>query len=391
MTDTSSAVAVHGTADERFASVAETFASVFEGRPTMGGALAIVVDGEPVVDLWAGVADATTGDPWGESTRSVIFSCSKGVSAIVLGRLVADGVLDYDDAVARHWPEFAVAGKAGVTIGDVLSHRAGLSAPRNDLSLDEVLTPTGVADALAAQSPLWEPGTAYSYHALTQGWLLGEIVRRATGSTIGELLARDISGPLGADVSIGLPESARGHVATMHVGATLAAHDATTPEGVPAFDAYWSRRAMTLGSAFPSTLVDGRSGFNDPRVQATEIPAAGGVATARGLATVWAAVADARILDDGTRQRATRVRSQGAPHFAAPGPWPRWGMGFQLDSEARRYLTPTSLGHDGAGGQVAFADPDHRVGFAFLTNEMEAGDDRATRVVDALREVLVSR
>lgn len=384
-------VDIQGGGRAEFSRVIDAFRGTFENRPTMGGALAIVVDGEPVVDVWAGVADAETGDAWGENTRSVIFSCSKGITAVVIARLVAERMLDYDDPVARHWPEFAVAGKSGITIGDVLAHRAGLSAPRQELTLDHVLSPTGVADPLASQSPLWEPGTAYSYHALTQGWLLGEVVRRATGSTIGELLARDIAGPLGAAVFIGLPESERGHVATMHVGATLAALDATTPQGVPAFDAYWARRAMTLGSAFPSTLVEGRSGFNDPRVQASEIPAAGGVATARGLATVWAAVADARILDAETRQRATRVRSEGAPHFAAPGPWPRWGMGFQLDSEARRYLTPTSLGHDGAGGQVAFADPDHRVGFAFLTNEMEAGDDRATRVLDALPEVLVTR
>jgi CubicO group peptidase (beta-lactamase class C family) len=157
----------------------------------------------------------------------------------------------------------------------------------------------------------------------------------------------------------------------------------------------WLLRAMTLGGALPPDLVGDGRGFNDPRIQAAQIPGAGGIASARALATIWASTVSrtegVRLLDDSTLDAALAPQVDGPPVFDAPPPWPRWGMGFQLDSEARRYLTGSSFGHDGAGGQVAFADRDHELGFAFLTTAMEAVDDvRATRVIDALRETLAS-
>lgn len=181
-------------------------------------------------------------------------------------------------------------------------------------------------------------------------------------------------------------------MAPSHVGPTLRAlteiqlRDA--PDGVD-----WNGRAMTLGGALPRELVEDGGGFNDPAVRAAEIPGAGGIATARALAAIWSAtVAETdgvRLLDTATLAVALEVASDGPPVFPVPAPWPRWGMGFQLDSEARRYLTPSSFGHDGAGGQVAFADPETGVGFAFVTNQMEAIDDhRATRLIDAVRVAL---
>jgi CubicO group peptidase (beta-lactamase class C family) len=375
--------------------VADEFQKAFVGNPTMGAALAIRVDGTPVVDLWGGVADARTQRPWQENTASVVFSCTKGLSAILAARLVQDGHLDYQAPVARYWPEFAAMGKEATTITDLLAHRAGLSAPRVDLTVDDVVDWQRMALVLQGQRPLWEPGTAHGYHAITHGWLIGQVIRTVTGASVGEYFHELIAGPLNADAWIGLPEEERDRIAHQTVGQTLAdlvadqsaARDLTGPD--------WLDRAMTLGGAFSATLVGENSGFNDYRLQAAQIPGAGGVATARALAAIWSATVTetdgVQLLSRATTDAATHVQSEGTPVFATEdGPFARWGMGFQLDSGARRYLTPQGFGHDGAGGQVAFAEPDLKVGFAFTTNLMEARDSRGTDIVDALRHTLSS-
>ena len=384
---------IQGTVRPGFERVGEAFAASFDAAPDMGAALAVRVEGEPVVDLWAGIADSRDSDAWARDTATVIFSCTKGLMSILAARLVQEGRLDYDAPVAEYWPEFAQAGKAGVLVRHVLSHRSGVSAPRRDLALADVLDWSRVTATLAEQEPLWEPGTGYAYHALTHGWLIGEVIRRLTGAEVGEHFAATVARPLHADAWIGLPVAEAGRVAELRVGSSLAAlvaqQAAARTPGAPD----WGERAMTLGGAFPPELVGPGSGFNAPEVRAATIPGAGGIATARALAAIWSAtVAETdgvRLLDDGILDSALEVQSEGPPVFDVPGPWPRWATGFQLDSEARRYLGASSFGHDGAGGQVAFADRASRVGFAFLTNQMEAIDDvRATRVVDALREAL---
>ena len=385
---------VEGFVAPGFEPVADAFVRAFAGRPEMGGAVAVRVDGETVVDLWGGVADARTGRAWQHDTSSVVFSCTKGLVSILAAKLVGDGLLDYDAPVADYWPEFATAGKQHTLVKHLLSHRAGLSAPRVDLTAGDVVDWQRVIAALQGQEPLWRPGEGYAYHALTHGWLVGHVIRAVTGSTVGEYFRAAVTAPLGVDAWIGLPEAERARLAHQSVGATLtelirsqtAARDLTRPD--------WPDRAMTLGGAFTTALVTEHGGFNSPEVLAAEIPGAGGVATARALAAIWSATVvetdGVRLLDPAAVAEATRVQSEGAPVFAAAGPFPRWGMGFQLDSEARRYLTPSGFGHDGAGGQVAFADPDLGVGFAFTTNQMEAVDDRGTSVVDALRGVLLA-
>jgi CubicO group peptidase (beta-lactamase class C family) len=243
---------------------------------------------------------------------------------------------------------------------------------------------------LAAQRPLWPPGSGYAYHAITHGWLAGEVIRRVAGMSVGEAFARLVTGPLNAAAWIGRPGP---NVAHLQVSPGLAAlWDADRARDTPEAP-FWPYRSMTLGQALPGALVRGEEGFNDPRVQAAEIPGAGGIATASALAEIWSAtVADTagvRLLQPATIAAATAVQTEGAPVFYLPPPYPRWGMGFQLDSEARRFLTPGSFGHDGAGGQVGFADPAYRLGFAFVTNWLEGADDlRATGIIDALRTVL---
>ena len=384
---------IHGSVDPGLESVRDAFVRAFDGKPQMGAALAIRHRGRLVVDLWGGVADPSAGTPWRDDTVSVIFSCTKGLTSLLAARLVQEGRLDYEALVTDYWPEFGAAGKAGTRVEHLLSHRAGLSAPREPISPAGITDWDAVAAQLAAQEPLWEPGTHYAYHAITHGWLGGELIRRITGMSFGAYLRELVGDPLHLDTWVGLPPELEPRVAPMAVGPTLARLTAQQEAEAPVDRPDWLGLAMTLGGALPRELVGPGTGFNAAPIREAEIPGAGGISSARSLATVWSATVveteGVRLLDDATIAAATVPQSEGEPFFPVPDPWPRWGMGFQLDSAARRYLSPASFGHDGAGGQVAFADPDAEVGFAFLTNQMEAIDDvRATRIVDVLRAEL---
>lgn len=384
---------IHGTFETRFLPVRDVFAAAFRGRPRMGAALAVHHRGELVVDLWGGMADARSSVPWTSDTSTVIFSCTKGIMAILAARLVEAGQLDYDLPLADLWPEFGARGKNTVTVGDALAHRAGVSALHQSVDLAQALNWQEMTRLLAEQEPLWEPGTGYGYHALTHGWLSGEIIRRITGKTPGEFLHETLAEPLMAQLQLGVPEDRQGDIAHLEAGPSLQelvrSQQAARQPGVPD----WPGWALTLGGAFPQELVGDDAGFNRSDVRAAQLPGAGAVATAHGLSAAWSSAvhdtAATRRLDAGVLKRAVDVRSEGSPVFAAPEPWPRWGAGFQLDSAARRYVSADGFGHDGAGGQVAFAEPSLGLSFAFLTNWMEAGDDvRATRIIDALREVM---
>jgi len=372
--------------------VAAAFEDAFDGKPEMGAAVAVFHHGDLVVDLFGGPADLRTGEPWTEQTLSVIFSCTKGIVSLLVARLVQDGLIDLDAPVTDYWPEFGAAGKERTLVRHLLAHRAGLSAPRVDLTSDDILDWDRAVAILAAQRPLWTPGDGWAYHAITHGWLAGEVIRRVTGLSVGGYLQQLVSGPLGVDAWIGLPAEQQNRVAFLRAGATLQelTRQQVAEQGQPGKE--WLPRSMTLGGALPPDLV-AEGGFNEPRVRAAEIPGAGGVATARALAAIWSATVTptrgTRLLDDSTLDLVLEPQVDGPPVFDVPPPWPRWGVGFQLGSQAREYLTASSFGHDGAGGQVAFADRDHGIGFAFLTNQLEAIDDqRATRIIDAVRECL---
>ncbi|MBB2977136.1 CubicO group peptidase (beta-lactamase class C family) [Microbacterium endophyticum] len=378
-------------AEHGFGAVIDVFQDAVADYPG-GAALSIRVGGQTVVDATSGWADAARTIPWREDTSAVVFSCTKGLLAILAAQLVQAGRLDYNELVTEYWPEYGAEGKARTRVSDLLSHRAGLSAPHEDWTQADICDWERTVSALAAQRPLWEPGSAYNYHPITFGWLGGEIVRRIGGASVGEQFADRVARPLSADAWIGLPDAQAHRVADSLVGPTLAEHTSGMLAALDDGSNPWPARGMTLGGALPGALVGPGEGFNDPVVRRAEIPGAGGIATAHALASIWSATVveteGHRLLNDATLDEALAPRSEGEPVFAAPGPYPRWGMGFQLDSEARRYLTPRSFGHDGAGGQAAFADPDHGIGFAFVTSAMEAGDDRATRMIDALRTAL---
>ena len=383
-------IQMHGSCAAGFEAVADAFAMSFAGRPTMGAALHVRIGGQSVIDLWGGIADERDGRAWEQDTPSVVFSCTKGLMSILVAHLVEQGRLDYAAPVARYWPEFAAAGKAGITVGQAMAHQAGLSAPRQTLTEDDIVNWDRVVSVLAAQEPLWPIGSGYAYHALTHGWIAGELVRRVTGISPGAYFADLVSGPLAVDAWIGLPDALADRPAHLQVSAPLSALWAEEAKK-PAPN--WPYKAMTLGDALPADLVTDNGGFNRQRIRAAEIPGAGGIATAKALATIWSATVaqtqGIRLLGDAVIAEATGTQSQGMPVFGGEPPFSRWGYGFQLDSEARRYLGEGCFGHDGAGGQVGFADPSRQIGFGFVTNWMMGPEDqRATGIISALRKVV---
>lgn len=381
---------VWGHVEQGFGDVLDTFVRNFTDHGDLGAACAVVRDGRPVVDVWGGVADARTGRPWATDTAAVIFSCSKGLVALCAYLLVQDGRLDLDAPIARTWPEFAANGKASITVRDALSHRAGLAAPAEDLTLEQVLAWDPVIRALERQAPTFLPSDGHSYHAMTYGWLVGEVIRRVSGRTPGVFFRDAVGDRLGLRAWIGIPESARSTVAWMEPplpdedseearrSADLLAADPTLARG------------HTMGGAYAFPERDGVVTFNDPRIQAGEIPGANGISTARSLARMYAAcvtsVDGVRLLTDESITDALRVRAAGPPLSGLPDDGARWGTGFQVASPPTQpMLGPASFGHAGAGGQLAFADAEHRIGFAYLSNQMGGyGDGRARSLAAAV-------
>ena len=216
-------IQMHGSCAAGFEAVADAFAMSFAGRPNMGAALHVRIGGQSVIDLWGGIADERDGRAWEQDTPSVVFSCTKGLMSILVAHLVEQGRLDYAGPVARYWPEFAAAGKAGITVGQAMAHQAGLSAPRQTLTEDDIVNWDRVVSVLAAQEPLWPIGSGYAYHALTHGWIAGELVRRVTGMPPGAYFADLVSGPLAVDAWIGLPDALADRPAHLQVSAPLSA------------------------------------------------------------------------------------------------------------------------------------------------------------------------
>lgn len=315
---------IEGSTAPGFAPLAEAFSTAFTGHDAMGAALCVRLAGETVVDLWGGIADPRDRSPWTKDTTSVIFSCTKGLVSILAARLVQDGLLDYRTPVATYWPEFAAEGKEEITVADLLAHRSGLSAPRDLLNVEDVIDWDVVTGRLAAQQPLWTTSQGHAYHALTHGWLAGEVIRRITGKTVGQYFDELIAAPLQADAWIGLPRGARHQVAHLRAGTSLTALVAQQAAARVAGEIDWTERAMTLGNAFPPELVDATGGFNDPRIQAAELPGAGGVASARALASIWSSTVvetnGVRLLDAGTVTDATRPQTEGTPIFGGQPP-----------------------------------------------------------------------
>jgi len=369
---------LHGSVAAGFEPVADAFLRNFTDHGDVGAACCLHVGGEPVVDVWAGTADPEAGRAWARDTIVLVFSSTKGVTAVAANQLIERGQLDPDVPVAEYWPEFAANGKADIPVEWVLSHRAGLAAlDVPDLTLEDISAWDPVVDAIAAQEPNWEPGTAHGYHARTFGWIVGELIRRITGKMPGEYVATEIAGPLGLDLIIGVPESEDGRVARM-----LPARPGDDPELERLASEALSDQSTLLGRVMsgPSQLFAYDERWNGRTLRSAQMPSSNGHSDARSLSRMYAAclgeVEGVRLLAPETVERATVPRSTGKD--CVIGQPLHFGLGFSLPPTLGLDPGPRSFGHAGAGGSLAFADPDRDLAF-------RVRDEPAVLLVDGAR------
>lgn len=387
-------VDVRGTVADGFEAVADAFVRNFEQRGERGAAVAVYRDGRKVVDLWAGTRDVDGTEPWAVDTAQVVRSATKGVAAAVVLLLHQRGQIDLDAPVGTYWPEFKAAGKERVLVRHVLAHRAGLPV------LDRPLTPAEAADgvsgavAVAAQAPAWAPGTDHGYHAQTYSWLLAELVKRVSGRTIGRWVAEEIARPLGLDFWLGIPADE----------AHRAGRIGPVAEPEPAEGGglrLRPKRSVSEAYRDPASLtrrafgaIDPLPDENDPAYRAAELPASGGISTARALARFYAATigdvdGGSRLFAPATLTLARTEESAGPDRVLVVST--RYGLGFMLHGPAAPLLGPGSFGHPGRGGSLGFADPESGVALGYTTNGMRKGvtaDPRAQALVRAVRSSL---
>ncbi|NIK54361.1 serine hydrolase domain-containing protein [Kribbella shirazensis] len=371
-----------GWVDEGFGAVADTFAENFSLFAELGAAVSVYSGGRKVVDLWDG--DAAPGRAWSAETVVPVFSCAKGLVSVVVHLLAQEGRLELDAPIGAYWPKFVAEGKEAITCRMVLGHRAGIPVLDKTLTFDEIAAWDPVIAAIEEQKPLWEPGTTYEYHGHVFGFVLGEVVRRITGQLPGAYFRTAIGDPLGLRAWIGLPAA--------EVPALARLEEAEGRPQMPDPE-HLLMRIVTMNGALVFPGLDVPHGWNDPDLLAMELPGAGAVASASGLAGVYAAAitgvdGSEPLLTTDTVTDAVREVSSGAGFLGFDGR-ARWGSGFLLDSPFRPTLGPRSLGNDGAGGQFAFADDQYGVAFAYTTNRMLGhGDPRATRLIKSLHTCL---
>ncbi|RZS39202.1 CubicO group peptidase (beta-lactamase class C family) [Herbihabitans rhizosphaerae] len=389
---------IDGVTAPAFDAVRDAFAANFTDGKEIGAALCVYLRGEKVVDLWGGLADPEHDRPWRHDTLQAVYSTTKGATSACALVLAERGDLDLDAPVAEYWPEFAAAGKQDIPVRWLLSHQAGLPVLDQPLSLAGALTWTPMAEALAAQRPSWTPGSEHGYHALTFGWLVGEVVRRVSGKSLGSFFRDEIAEPLGLDFWIGLPESEHHRVAPLIEPTpdpdALAGMDLDAlPEPMRDFiTAYTDPTSLTLRSY---ACVDPRPDNNDPTVLAAEVPATNGVCTARALATFYAALIGEidghRVFGPSALKEATTEQAAGIDRITRTPV--RWTTGYALWTDQSPWLPPTMFGFSGLGGSIGFADPDTGLAVGYVMNHIVQGmepDPRAANLVTAVRECLRS-
>jgi CubicO group peptidase (beta-lactamase class C family) len=378
----------NGTTASGFEGVRDAFDANFAKGLEIGGSFSAYHRGEKVVDLWGGTADVATNRPWDERTLALVFSTTKGATAICANKLAQEGALDVDAPVAKYWPEFAAGGKSDIPVKFLLSHQAGLAWVDGEMTLDEALSWDPVVDALAQQVPHYEPGSQHGYHATTYGWLVGELIRRVSGKSVGTYFHDEVAAPLGLDFWIGLPESEEARVAPLVGGLADPAINAD-PEvrkliaDIMGPDTVLGKALFAPGGAFADPEV-----WNSRALHAAEVPAANGIGDARSLARMYAAcigsVDGVRLLTDGQLRLATTQLTTG-PNTVLLDMDIQFGLGFMLRSSLIELGGPRSFGHFGAGGSVGWADPDADLSFGYVMNRMDMGLAGDARSYDLIR------
>jgi CubicO group peptidase (beta-lactamase class C family) len=381
---------IHGHCDSAFDRVKNAFSENFRDRHEVGASVAVTIDGRVVLDLWAGFASQAAHSPWCRNTIVNVYSASKGLTALCIHRLADQGKLDLDAPIARYWPEFAQAGKVELPVHLVLSHRAGLPAIKQPLTSDALYDWEAMTSALAAQAPWWPPGSKHGYHALTFGYLLGELVRRTTGKSLGTYLREEIAGPLEIDCFIGFDAAEDSRVA-----------DIVSPPPMPPeqqknlamiFADPESVAAKAISNPSMILKIWSAKVANSRRWRSAEIPAGNAHTNARAFATLYGALASGggyrgvQVLTEESIRRCCTEQSNG-PDAVNLTPT-RFSLGFGLSlPDQKMGPNPRAFGHSGAGGSIGFADPDASVGFGYAMNQMLPGnliDVRAAALIDAL-------
>jgi CubicO group peptidase (beta-lactamase class C family) len=380
---------IQGACDDRFRAVRDEFERNFRERGEVGASVCVTVRGHSVVDLWGGTARVDAGTPWTEDTVSIVFSCTKGATALCAHILASRGVLDLDAPVAQYWPAFAQGGKSNIPVTMLLNHQAGLAALRRPLPEGAFYDWELMVGALEREEPFWLPGTRNGYHALTFGWLVGEVVRRVSGKSLGTFFHDEVAGPRGLDFWIGLPEGRESRVAPMIAG---------EPDGEsPLF------RAMADPTSLQALLFLNTGGYlsrpdyDSRAAHAAEIGAAGGITNARGLAGMYAPLAcgGKDLVSRDVLARMAAVSSATGQDATLLIPT-RLSLGFMKSLDNRRQrrgqhdsviLSEDAFGHAGLGGAIGFADPRAEMSFGYTMNKMGTGaglNERGQSLVDAV-------
>ncbi|PQM26292.1 serine hydrolase [Sphingopyxis lindanitolerans] len=367
---------VQGFAHERFDFVRDLFERNFATGRDIGASFSVTIAGETVVDLWGGWADEAGTRPWQRDTIVNVYSTTKTMTALVALLLADRGALDFTAPVARYWPEFAAAGKADIMVSQLMAHSSGLAAWREPVTPDDLYDWEKMTRLLAAQAPWWEPGTAPGYHAQTQGYLAGEVIRRVAGKTVGTLFREEIAQPLGADFHIGLPASEDHRVADL----------IPPPPVVPGDDLPSPLLLAALTNPPSDPLVTRTRAW-----RAAEIPALNGHGNARSIARVHGILANGgvmegrRFLSEGGCRRALNLQIAGTDLVL--GTPARYGLGFGLPPEAIEAPHGDSLAWGGWGGSIVVIDMRARAVFAYAMNRMQAGaigDERSLGIIRAI-------
>ena len=387
MTDTP----IGGWTEPQFEGVREAFARNFGEHGDVGAAVAVYRNGEPVVDLWGGWYSPERERAWDRNTLVNVFSTTKGLAAFCAHRLVEQGLLDVDAPVAQYWPEFAAAGKEDIPVRMLLNHQAGMAAVRRPLTMEDLFDWETMCEALAEQEPWWTPGEQHGYHALTYGWLVGEVVRRIDGRSLGTYWREEFAAPLGLDAHIGTGPEFDGRISTL----LDAPPDPNAPDLIEMFGG-----PDTVGAAaFSNPPIAGPDEDNITASRGwrgAEIPAANGHATARALARVYGGAANGgaidgiHVLEPATIENAIVKQSHGPDACLQLAT--RFGLGWMLTADFMPLgPNPRAFGHPGAGGSLGYADLDAGIGFGYTMNQMQnnlSGDPRVNGLIDALYAAL---
>ena len=366
-------------------SVRDEFVRNLESGMDRGAGVAVMHRGRLVVDLMGGYRDRDGAVAYGPETLQLVFSTTKGITALAVAMCVERGLLDYSERVAAYWPEFAANGKQDITVAQLLSHRGGLYTVDGPITLEEALDWGTITGRLAEMAPLFPPGTTHGYHALTYGWLGGELVRRVTGTSLGTFVQENIVKPLGVELWIGLPEEHE------HRVAHIMAHPIPKfPPDIAKFmldhggPGSLGDKALSLNGAF------GPGVFNRRDTHAAEVPGANAITNARSLATIYAAtigeVNGVRLLGEETRRLGTTSETPQGEIDEILGHPTDFGKGWMLESTRNNYGGPGGFGHDGAGGSVACAVPSRELAVSYVMNTMLTtydGDPRREGYINA--------